>query len=159
VTNIGYCIREIYSFIKIHTNNQWQLLWETNSGKSQLKIQPKIDRHPKCTSLPSKNHNRVINRLRTGKTLLQSNFKKYLKSRSLQSTKCSHCPKLETLEHIFNQCPTYKVQCAKFHQKQRYIKEPTHYPELLKPSKNPNLETTHKNIIEYLAEISKVKSQ
>ncbi|KAK3600324.1 hypothetical protein CHS0354_006687 [Potamilus streckersoni] len=63
-----------------------------------------------------------------------------------------------TLEHIFNHCPTYSTQRAKFHQKQQHINLPTNYPALLNPTKNPSIEITHTNIIEFLAEIKKLEN-
>ncbi|KAK3581781.1 hypothetical protein CHS0354_027246 [Potamilus streckersoni] len=57
-------------------------------------LKPEVSRHPSRIILDNRRHHTVINRLRTGNTLLQSSLGKYLKDRRNQTTTCTYCRNL-----------------------------------------------------------------
>ncbi|KAK3596194.1 hypothetical protein CHS0354_033783 [Potamilus streckersoni] len=154
--DIRYCTHEISSQITKFINNQWQKQWDELSSHTQLhSIQNKVDRHIKWKSLPNYRENHLINRLRTGKTKLYSSIGKYLSKQQRNKPNCRYCKLPETLEHIFNECPFYNAQRNIFRNQQNKIKAPHTYPCFFKQKHNKNIQTTHRNIIDYLQQIKK----
>ncbi|KAK3577125.1 hypothetical protein CHS0354_037457 [Potamilus streckersoni] len=90
ITNVDYTIREIYSSIRTYINTKWQLQWENSATYTLLhQLQSKGKSTPTTPiDYTSRKHNKITNRLRTGKTLLQSNLGKHLKDRRQQTTTC-----------------------------------------------------------------------
>ncbi|KAK3588564.1 hypothetical protein CHS0354_026169 [Potamilus streckersoni] len=110
-------------------------------------LQPNVSRHPPSVTLNCRRHHIIINRLQTGKTLLQSSLGKHLKDRRHQTSTCTHCRERETLQHIFNDCTHYHLQRLELQRYQQRIGAPYTYQHILSTKDNPNLKPPNNDLL------------
>ena len=156
ISNIDYSVPELYSIITKQINQKWQKEWNLcPRGRLLYLIQPTVSRGIKGPILNNTHYQYIINRIRTGKTLLASSLGQYIADLNTNGTKCPHCNCIENLQHIFNSCYKYKLQRNQLKNSLRKIGSPITYPEFLLDS-NTNPDLTNELIISFIIKINKL---
>lgn len=152
---VQYNIQELYSQVRDRINNKWQQQWENSTkGRHLFRLQKEVTRTQRLPKSLAAIDIKIINRIRTGKTLLNGSFMKHI-STGPTPDKCPHCPETETLEHVFNICHKYHQQRTVFQLQQRKLDSVTSFPKILDTKYNKNVNTTYINILKYLKSIDK----
>ncbi|XP_069110103.1 uncharacterized protein [Argopecten irradians] len=90
---------EAYSLINVAIDQKWDKIWEDSSNNLR-QILDKPVRKPRLFG-HSKTDDRIITRLRLGKTKLRSNISIMVRQ---MSPNCEFCGNLETIDHVFFFC-------------------------------------------------------
>ena len=152
---VHYNIQELYSQVRDRINNKWQQQWENSTkGRHLFRLQKEVTRTQRLPKGLAAIDIKIINRIRTGKTLLNGSFMKHI-STGPTPDKCPHCPETETLEHVFNICHKYHQQRTVFQLQQRKLDSVTSFHKILDTKYNKNVNTTYINILKYLKSIDK----